>query len=599
MTRRIRDTVHGYMYLTTLEAAITLDPLLLRLHYVHQTSFTYLTYPNAHSMRFPHSMGVMHVASEMFRHALISSSPSEIQNLSDETQLAFTNISISLDDVIKELYEKNGHHISSEKLYSSILQPISPRTGAATSDRYTDLPVSILVLYQAVRMAAFLHDVGHPPFSHIVEYGLEESVEEYKGHEFTGRKISYEIMKVFYAETYKDNNEKLRKAPLIYQNAPQFCEACCKLAEHLLAEDKDDRLPLSRLKSTLLSGDVDADRLDYVRRDAITAGLVPTFDMQRMMDAMSFCKSDRTKKIEIRMDTSCLSSLENFFQARYELYRWMIYHHDVVRRNLVMQRLVSLITTSDSEISPIILKKGKEFAQFALGNPSIDVYSRFTDSYFLEMLWEIKSSLKDTVPKIEERTPDEKTLSFYLDIILGRRNDRLKTLLKGIDTYTDFIERIELPKDETVVSLNTNEKFHHFLGAKFYDFVAAIKKDKSFAKFVFSKKIEDMANRIFGHDSDPIMVYYIGSFEAGPGKDFSLWKRGADNVQVEYSKISPPLAMLNKAWQSSQQILVYSRADNEQEILHRETAAESQLEAVREALEIVLRSPVTELLREQ
>ena len=215
------------------------------------------------------------------------------------------------------------------------------------------------------------------------------------------------------------------------------------------------------------------------------------------------------------------------------------------------------------------------------------------------MLWEIKSSLKDTVPKIEERTPDEKTLSFYLDIILGRRNDRLKTLLKGIDTYTDFIERIELPKDETVVSLNTNEKFHHFLGAKFYDFVAAIKKDKSFAKFVFSKKIEDMANRIFGHDSDPIMVYYIGSFEAGPGKDFSLWKRGADNVQVEYSKISPPLAMLNKAWQSSQQILVYSRADNEQEILHRETAAESQLEAVREALEIVLRSPVTELLREQ
>ena len=37
-----------------------------------------------------------------------------------------------------------------------------------------------LLLIQSIRAAALLHDIGHPPFSHIVEYALKAVYEENK-----------------------------------------------------------------------------------------------------------------------------------------------------------------------------------------------------------------------------------------------------------------------------------------------------------------------------------------------------------------------------------------------------------------------------------
>ena len=35
-----------------------------------------------------------------------------------------------------------------------------------------------LILIESIRMAALLHDIGHPPFSHVVENALKEVYEE-------------------------------------------------------------------------------------------------------------------------------------------------------------------------------------------------------------------------------------------------------------------------------------------------------------------------------------------------------------------------------------------------------------------------------------
>ena len=44
----------------------------------------------------------------------------------------------------------------------------------------TNYQVIHLILIQSIRAAALLHDIGHPPFSHIVEFALKAVYEENK-----------------------------------------------------------------------------------------------------------------------------------------------------------------------------------------------------------------------------------------------------------------------------------------------------------------------------------------------------------------------------------------------------------------------------------
>lgn len=61
----IRDTVHRYVKFTELEKKIIDTPYFQRLRRIKQLAFADLTYPCANYSRFPHSIGVMHIAWKM------------------------------------------------------------------------------------------------------------------------------------------------------------------------------------------------------------------------------------------------------------------------------------------------------------------------------------------------------------------------------------------------------------------------------------------------------------------------------------------------------------------------------------------------------
>lgn len=598
MGKKIRDTIHGYIYLTKVEEAVSQHPLFLRLHYVHQTSFTYLTYPNAHSTRYPHSLGVMHVAGEIFSSALRNSKSSDTQDLAKVVRESLRLFHPQFDELSSDpdaLLKKVTDEVLKDDLLSEPVYAISgaPRFEPSVSSPGTSVPVNahvyvpLLLLYQATRLAALLHDVGHPPFSHIVEYALLDVMrDEYKGHEPRGLDIVDEII--------RSHDLYTRSA---FEDYPHFAKVSLLLCRYILQKEEAGT-PFSGIKSSLLDGPIDADRLDYVRRDAHTAGLVPTYDIRRLIDAAFIRKFDG--RYEIGYQPNCLSAFENFFIARYDLYRWMIYHHDVARRNLAMQRAIRILVDTTSQLQPRIRSIGKEFGDMAVGEPK--GYRRFVDSYLLDKFWIIYELLENGTPGDNS---DEPRLKFYLDIVLARRNDALRTLLKRPDNYGQLADMVVAGRCAAQLtdgdkSPENVKRLNGALTERFKETTRQCGGNANVAKVQFGTQVERAIREQLSDDHRPavnnlnVYAYYMGAFQAGPDKAeadrkprdralfFSTPKHPDEKIWVQ--GVSPTLTMLQEAWAYSPQLLIfYSHPDRDQ-VVEGSHQHDMLLESVREGL---------------
>lgn len=117
-----------------------------------------------------------------------------------------------------------------------------------------------------LRCAALLHDVGHPPLSHASESLLPEG----RGHEEYTYRI---ILDPEYGYSVLDDE--------LGTGGRQ------KVAEISTGTAKDKN---GAFLSELLTGDLGADRLDYLIRDSYHLGVAyGKFDVQRLLNTFSLC----------------------------------------------------------------------------------------------------------------------------------------------------------------------------------------------------------------------------------------------------------------------------------------------------------------------
>ncbi|WP_213422186.1 HD domain-containing protein [Bhargavaea massiliensis] len=143
--------------------------------------------------------------------------------------------------------------------------------------------------------AALLHDLGHGPFSHAFEKVFDLD------HELFTQKILLGDTGV---------NAVLRE---VSEDFPQ------KVAD-VIGKTYPDKLVVS-----LISSQIDADRMDYLQRDAYFTGVsYGHFDMERILRVM------RPAEDQAVIKQSGMHAVEDYIMSRYQMY-WQVYFHPVSR----------------------------------------------------------------------------------------------------------------------------------------------------------------------------------------------------------------------------------------------------------------------------
>ena len=174
----ISDTLHGSILLSTLESKIISTTAFNRLHNILQNSTVYLTFPSNQTKRFEHSLGVMTLGGKMFYHSVANASEETLDSffevINTEIQKLIQNRTFidpleskfgDTDGEFLVALEGNWKNLSIDEAFYNFHTP------NVIKDKYK---FAYLVTYQSVRIAALLHDIGHPPFSHITEFALKD-----------------------------------------------------------------------------------------------------------------------------------------------------------------------------------------------------------------------------------------------------------------------------------------------------------------------------------------------------------------------------------------------------------------------------------------
>jgi HD superfamily phosphohydrolase len=142
---------------------------------------------------------------------------------------------------------------------------------------------------RAAKIAILLHDVGHGPFSHALEYMLVKNLE----HEA----ISLMIMEAL----NKEFNGELTMAIAIFKNSHP-----------------------KKFLHQLVSGQLDVDRMDYLTRDSFFSGVV-----EGMIGCDRILKMLTVHEGELMVEEKGIYTIEEFLVSRRLMY-WQVYQHKTV-----------------------------------------------------------------------------------------------------------------------------------------------------------------------------------------------------------------------------------------------------------------------------
>ncbi|KGX86489.1 HD domain-containing protein [Pontibacillus litoralis] len=200
--------------------------------------------------------------------------------------------------------------------------------------------------------AALLHDLGHGPFSHSFEKVFKLD------HEYFTRAI-------ILGDTYVH--------AILQRVAPDFPQ---KVAD-VINKTYENKLVVS-----LISSQIDADRMDYLQRDAYFTGVsYGHFDMERILRVM------RPMEDQVVVKESGMHAVEDYIMSRYQMY-WQVYFHPVTRSAEVILTKVLHRAKQLYEEGYTFKCAPVHFETFFKGEPDLQAYLKLDEAitlYYFQM----------------------------------------------------------------------------------------------------------------------------------------------------------------------------------------------------------------------
>lgn len=447
----LNDTIHGLIPLSEYEKRIISSIGFNRLHDVYQNSTVYLTFPTNRTKRFEHSIGTMKLCSDMFYYSVLNSSEPTLNILYEIFEQELVSIISKIaknsqfcEQMLGGMTPSNIPPIELDKFRYSLIPNNVP----------AKYQVIHLILIQSIRAAALLHDIGHPPFSHIVEYALKAVYEENKNQNPSQNNSLNEFTKVM--SKYFEDNKKLHE-----QMGDEISDSILRGIICPIS-DEDERynenlfevLILESVKRIfsecgnfkylhrIIDSSLDGDRLDYVTRDSINSGMNSgTIDYKRIINDMQIIIDE--SKIYFCFPLKAVNSIEDFIKRRYNIYKDIIYHHRVIKTDYLLEytvrdlvkKYLKEIPTNTTTSNKMVIPFDISGLWFPLGEATSteksNALSQWNDSWLMTILKQIFYTDYYRNTKIKSNDSE---------YILSQR---LSELLRNTKCYYSLIKRSE------------------------------------------------------------------------------------------------------------------------------------------------------------
>ena len=241
---------------------------------------------------------------------------------------------------------------------------------------------------EGLYIAILLHDIGHGPFSHAMEHSIVEGI----SHE--------EISLLFMQELNKVFNGKLETAIAMFQGTyPR------------------------KFMHQLISGQLDMDRADYLKRDSFYTGVAEgNINSERLISMLN------VRNDELVVEEKGLYSVEKFLIARRLMY-WQVYLH---KTSVVAEQILIRLLKRAKEL----VQQGQELTMSTA--LAFFVKNKISKNNFSQEVLEMFALLDDT-----DIISAMKEWQFHPDVVLSKLSKMLlnRDLLKIKVRLNDFEEQ--------------------------------------------------------------------------------------------------------------------------------------------------------------
>lgn len=261
--------------------------------------------------------------------------------------------------------------------------------------------------------AALLHDLGHGPYSHCFEKVFDLDHEDF-------------TKQIILGDT--EVNQILTKVN------PDFPK---KVAE-VINKTYHDKLIVS-----LISSQIDADRMDYLQRDAYYTGVsYGHFDMDRILRVM------RPLDDKVVIKSSGMHAVEDYIMSRYQMY-WQVYFHPVSRSaEVLLSKILQRVKALHNDTYQF-QQEPTHFYSFFTGEIKLEDYIKLDETimvyYFQAWINEKDSILSDLCYRFVNRK-----LFKYTNFHFKKNMSdlfQLKQLFKQVGINPDYYLEVDSSSD--------------------------------------------------------------------------------------------------------------------------------------------------------